>query len=369
MSTEGDVEAGFEGYERANGVVGMRDRVLVLPSVICSHMVADRIAAAVPEAVSAPHGHGCAQIGDDNDQTRRTFLGLGANPNVAGTVVVGLGCEVLQSDTVASQLDERGVPVRELSIQEAGGTEACIERGIELVHDLRSARTARSSADLGDVTIGIVSSDLRDSTVECADALVGRFVESVVESGGRVVVAGSERLTANPAAARAAARSETVDSLDEMFARHRNHPARATRVAAKAREMAFNDTIRSWGGLSISEIIDYGDRITIDSGLAVLDAPSRFEEAATGLGAAGAGIIVHVTADGIPAGHPVVPVLKVSGDTDTLAALTADIDVDATRSDDIALRDRVLSVAGGEPCCVERHGLTEFAITRVGPSM
>lgn len=366
-------EAGqFEGYERPTGDVGVRNNVLVLPSVICSHVVADRIADAVPEAVSTPHGHGCAQIGGDNDQTRRTFLGLGSNPNVAGTVVVGLGCEVLQSDDVASRLDERGVPVRELSIQDVGGTEECVEAGVEHVRDLRrvARETARTTAGLGDLTVGVVSSDLGDSTVTEADPLVGRLAESVVEAGGRVVVAGSERLTADPDAARAAAVDEaTADAVDDLLARHRDYPAKATRIAAEAGGMEFADTTRSWGGLPVSEVVDYGDRATLDSGLAVLDAPSRFEEAATGLAAAGAQIVVHVTGDGIPAGHPVVPVVKVSGDADTVDALAEDIDVDATSADHASVRDRVLAVANGDPSRAERHGLTQFAITRVGPSM
>ncbi|MFC6734193.1 UxaA family hydrolase [Haladaptatus sp. GCM10025707] len=113
--TEGAVQ--FEAFDRGDGRIGVRNRVLVLPSVICSHMVADRIAASVPDAVSTPHDHGCAQIGSDNDQTRRTFLGIGTNPNIAGTVVVGLGCEVIQSDSLAADLAARGVPVSELSIQ------------------------------------------------------------------------------------------------------------------------------------------------------------------------------------------------------------------------------------------------------------
>jgi altronate dehydratase large subunit len=377
MSTESDFEAvseadQFGGYERATGDIGARNHILVLPSVICSHMVADRIADTIPEAVSTPHGHGCAQIGSDNDQTQRTFLGLGSNPNVAGTVVVGLGCEVLQSDDVASQLKKRDVPVRELSIQGVGGTDECIEEGIEQAHNLRqnARETARTSANLGDLTVGVVSSDLRNSTIEEADPLVGRLAESVVEAGGRVVVAGSERLTVNlEAATAAAADSGVVDSLNALFARHRDYPAKARRVAAEASGMTFDDTTQSWGNLPISEVIDYGDQVTLDSGLAALDAPSRFEEAATGLAAAGAQVVIHVTGDGIPAGHPIVPIVKVSGDADTIAVLSEDIDVDATRTALPALCEQVLAVADGEPCCAEKHGLTQFAITRVGPSM
>lgn len=376
MSAESNLEATsetgqFEGFERADGRIGVRNNVLVLPSVICSHVVADRIADTVPTAVSTPHGHGCAQIGSDNDQTRRTFLGLGSNPNVAGVVVVGLGCEVLQSDDIASQLDERDVPVRELSIQDTGGTEECIEEGVKQVNDIRlvARETSRTSASLGDLTVGIVSSDLDNSTIEEADPLVGRLAESIVEAGGRIVVAGNERLTANPDTARAAAAEKVADAVDTLFARHQNYPAKAARIAAEAGRLPFEDTTRSWGCLPISEVVDYGDQISVDSGLAVVDAPSRFEEAATGLVAAGSQIVLHVTADGIPAGHPVVPVMKVSGDADTVAALPDDIDIDATSTNVSTFRDRVLEVADGDACRTEAHGLTQFAITRVGPSM
>lgn len=364
-------ERAFAGFDRGERGTGVRNRVLVLPSVICSHVVADRIAERVPEAVSAPHDHGCAQIGDDNEQTRRTFLGLGSNPNVAGTVVVGLGCEVLQSDEVAADLADRGGPVRELSIQGVGGTDECVERGVDLARELvEDARASeRATASLGDLTLGVVASDLRDSTVGTADPLVGELVASVVEAGGRVLVAGTERFTAHPEAARAAATGDAREAMAALLGSHRDRPARATRVRAEALDHEFEELARGWAGLSVEEVVRYGDRATLDNGVALVDAPARFEEAATGLAAAGASLVVHVTGEGVPAGHPLVPVLKVSGDAETVAALPDDIDVDATAADAGALARRVLAVADGEACRAERHGLTEFAITRVGPSM
>lgn len=364
-------ERTFTGYDRGERGTGTRNRVLVLPSVICSHIVADRIAERVPEAVSAPHDHGCAQIGADNEQTRRTFLGLGTNPNVAGTVVVGLGCEVLQSDEVAAELGDLGVPVRELSIQGAGGTEECLERGVEFVEELvADARASeRTAAGVEDLTLGVVASDLRDSTLETADPLVGELVSSVVEAGGRVLVAGTERFTAHPEAAREAASADAREAVSDLLEVYRDQPARATRIRADAAERGFEALSRQWAGLPVEEVVRYGDRATLEQGVGLVDAPARFEEAATGLAAAGANLVVHVTGEGVPSGHPLVPVLKVSGDAETVAALPDDIDVDATSTDADELARRVLAVADGESACAERHGLTEFAITRVGPSM
>ncbi|WP_435181366.1 UxaA family hydrolase [Halorussus sp. AFM4] len=364
-------EEPFTGYRRSDGRLGVRNRVLVLPTVICSHLVAEEIAERVDCAVATPHDHGCAQLGVDNSQTKRTLLGVAENPNVAGTVVVGLGCEHVQSDTVATALSDRNLPVREVSIQDAGGTEPCIERGVEAAIDLTDQVQAatRTPVSLGDLTVGLVSSDLSDSTVEEAEPLVGAFARSVVEAGGRVVVAGSERFAAHPAATRAATDAATSPDVDDLLERHQNHPARASRVYARALERGFEESIGLCGGLPVREIVSYGEVATHDRGLAVVDAPSRFDEAATGLAAAGVQLILHVTGEGIPTGHPLVPVLKVSGDSETLSALPDDIDIDARSVTSPELTESVLAVANGKRTSPEHHGITEFAITRVGPSM
>jgi len=354
--------------------VGVRDRVLVLPSVICSRIVADRIADRVPGAVSASHDHGCGQIGDDKAQTHRTFLGVGANPNVAGTVVVGLGCESIQSDDVAADLADLGVPVRETAIQDAGGTDATVEAGVAAVEGLRNRSTDDSegivTASLQDLTVGVVSGDLAEATRETADPLVGAVVDELVDAGARVVAAGSERVTAHPeAAAGRAATDDAAAALRGLAERHRGRPARASRVGGAAREHEFEAVTRAWGEAPIRDVLDYGERATHAEGLAVVDAPSRFAEAATALVAAGAQVVVHVTGDGVATGHPVAPVLKMSGDPETLAAVGDDIDVDATATDAEDLLASLRAVASGERVRAEEHGLVSSAITRVGPSM
>jgi len=365
-----DRDVAFEGYDRGERGVGVRDRVLVLPSVICSREVADRIADAVTGAASAPHDHGCAQIGDDKDQTGRAFLGIGSNPNVAGTVVVGLGCESVQSDEVAAGLEERDVPVHEVTIQDTGGTEACVEAGVEAAESLQRDATARRTADGSALTVGVVSGDVTETTRETADPLVGAFVDRVVAAGGRVVVAGTERVLAHPDdAAERAATDAVAAALRDLAESYRGQPARARGVARAAAERDFAAVTEAWGVQPVRDTLAYGERATHDRGLALVDAPSRFEEAATALAAAGAQVVVHVTGQGVPTGHPVVPVCKVSGDAETLAAVGGDVDVDARTTTPADLLSTVRGVADGDLTCAEEHGLTSMAITRVGPSM
>ena len=352
-------------YARPDGI-GVRNRLLVLPSVICSRLVADRIADAVPGAVSAGHDHGCAQLGADEAQTERTLEGVATNPNVAGAVVVGLGCEGVQSDRLAGTLADRGVPVRELSIQGVGGSDEAVDRGVDAARELSNRASRTATADLGDLTVGVVSSDLQASTVDRADPLIGHVVDRVVDAGGRVVVAGTERLRPHGDAVR---ETMAADVADRYAAVIESSPSRTAGLTHRAADRSFADLSGLWGGRPIRDVIPYGAPATHDSGVALVNAPTGFAEASTALAAAGAHVVLHATADGIPTGHPIVPVCKVTGDAGTFAALEGDIDVDARTAGADDLSTLVGRVAGGERTCAERHGLTAFAISRAGPSM
>lgn len=378
MSTPGDAtprrgsRAAFDAYRREDGRVGVRNRVLVVPSVICSHVVAERIAEANASAVAAPHDHGCGQVGEDHERTERTLLNLARSPNVAGATVVGLGCEHLQSGPFADRIAERGVPVRETAIQAAGGTDACLEVGVAATADLAAtaADADRADATLGDLTVGVVSSDLDGSTRSVADPLVGAAVDALVDAGARVVVAGTERLATHvDAAADRTATATVADAVREVCERDAGRPGNARRIARRAADAPFDEVVGTWGSASVDEFIPYGGRASADGGLTLVDAPSRFEEAATALAAAGASVVVHVTADGVPTGHPVVPVLKVTGDGTTADALADDIDIDARAADADAVLDEVARVSDGGRTASEEHGLTSFAISRAGPSL
>lgn len=365
------LEAQFDAYRRPSGGVGVRNDVLVVPSVICSHITADRIAGAVDGAVSLPHDHGCAQIGHDHEQTERTLFNLTHNPNVAGATVVGLGCEHLQSGPFADRIREDGVPVRETAIQDAGGSEACRAEGEEMTREL--AETARETdgaeATLSDLTVGVVSSDLAASTSGTADPLVGRTVDSLLDAGVRVLVAGTERLAPHAdAAVERAADGDVAEDLRRVTNRDAGRPGNVRGIVRRASSLPFTDVVGAWGSADVAELVAYGNRATVDDGLVLVDSPSRFEEAATALAAAGASLVVHVTAEGVPTGHPMVPVLKVTGEASTAAVLADDVDVDAREATLETLLAELYRVADGEPTATERHGLTQFAINRSGPS-
>ena len=86
------------GYPRSDGTFGIRNHLLILPTSVCSSDTASRIASQVPGAVAIPHQHGCCEIGEDYEQTVRTLIGFGKNPNVGAVLIVSLGCEGIQAE-------------------------------------------------------------------------------------------------------------------------------------------------------------------------------------------------------------------------------------------------------------------------------
>ena len=81
-------------YRRANGDIGVRNHLAVIPSVFCANHVAKQIAAQLANAIAFPHPTGCGQHGKDLEQSYDTLAGLGQNGNFGAVIVVGLGCEL-----------------------------------------------------------------------------------------------------------------------------------------------------------------------------------------------------------------------------------------------------------------------------------
>ena len=88
----------FMGYERADGKVGIRNEIWILPLVGCVNHTAQRIAEAGSKLGPAPvytftHPYGCSQLGEDHCRTRDLLAALVRHPNAGGVLVLSLGCE------------------------------------------------------------------------------------------------------------------------------------------------------------------------------------------------------------------------------------------------------------------------------------
>jgi len=144
------------GFRRPDGRFGVRNHLLVLPSVVCATHAAGEIARA-SGAVALTHQHGCLHVGDDLAHTGEALVGTAVNPDVGGVVVVSLGCETLKGRRLARRIGERGQRVRFVGIQQAGGTERAVAEGRAAVAELAGAlaRDVREPLPPGALTVGV----------------------------------------------------------------------------------------------------------------------------------------------------------------------------------------------------------------------
>ena len=174
----------INAYPRAQGQPGARNYVFVLPSVVCSALVAAEIAEAAG-ATAVAHQHGCGHIGQDIVQTRALFAGLASSPNVAQSLVVSLGCETVQGRGVVDEIVRQGGDAQFVGIQDSGGSTAARQEGIRIAKELKTRADAieREAADASALTLGIVADRTDDRLVD--------LVNHAVAAGARVVLAGS----------------------------------------------------------------------------------------------------------------------------------------------------------------------------------
>jgi altronate dehydratase len=167
----------IHGFLRPDGRIGARNEVLVLPSVVCSTLAAQRMAEGL--AVAIVHQHGCGHVGDDVGHTERAFLGIATSPNVGAALVVGLGCETIQGRRLARRIQERGQRVEFVGIQAEGGTGRAVERGRAVVARLRAEVDVlrRETADACGLVVGIdADGPLTDEVAEAAARRGARVV-------------------------------------------------------------------------------------------------------------------------------------------------------------------------------------------------
>ncbi|MBW2148212.1 MAG: UxaA family hydrolase [Deltaproteobacteria bacterium] len=100
----------ISGYLRPDGSIGFRNHIAILTSVGCANDLALKLGRMYPNILLLTHRQGCSQLGADNDQTFRTLAGLGKNPNIAGVLVVGLGCETIPAEHLANEISKTKKP-------------------------------------------------------------------------------------------------------------------------------------------------------------------------------------------------------------------------------------------------------------------
>ncbi|HHY92705.1 MAG TPA: UxaA family hydrolase [Firmicutes bacterium] len=382
-----------QGYVRPWGGIGIRNHVLILPVVVCAGEVAQRIAQAVPGTVAVPHQHGCGQIGADFEQTKRTLVGFGAHPNVAGVVVVGLGCEKVAAEEVAAEIAARGPKVELVVIQKEGGSHRAVERGVELARRLvqEAAALKTEPVPVSALILGLECGGSDATSGLAANPALGVASDLLVAAGGTSILSETpEIMGAEHLLARRAVSPEVAQRLYEIVARV-EEGARRMGVDIRGAQPAPGNIvggittieekslgcIHKAGTAPVQGVLEYAEAPQ-GRGLWVMDTPGHDVESVTGMVAGGAQIVVFTTGRGTPAGCAIAPVIKVTGNRRTFQLMEENIDLNAgtiiegTESiEEVGRRlfKLLMEVAGGRLTKAEQLGHHEFAITRIGPTL
>nr|WP_253957953.1 UxaA family hydrolase [Metabacillus halosaccharovorans] len=382
----------FLGYRRHDGKVGVRNHVLILPTITCATQAAKQITELVHGTVSFIHQHGCAQVGVDYEQTFRTYVGLGLNPNVYGVVVLGLGCETHQARSVAGEIAKTGKRVEMVSIQDHGGTLSAIAEGAKAATKLVQEASAqmREWCDFSELIIGTECGGSDACSGLSANPAVGVVSDMIVEKGGTAILAetteliGAEHLLANRAKNdRVAKRAyEIIEAMENrsilmgVDIRTGNPSPGNIKGGLSSLEEKSLGAANKAGTSQLNEIIDYAEAPT-EKGLVWMDTPGHDIEQLTGMVAGGAQVVLFTSGRGTPTGSPIAPVIKISTNTPMFKRMSENMDLDAgtiidgkETVEDVGKRifDEIGMVCSGKLTKAEILKQHDFGIWRIGPT-
>ena len=384
----------FMGYYREDGSVGVRNLIAVIPSVFCSAKVAERIAYQVPGTVFFRHPVGCSQVGEDLEITAKTLIGIGRNPNFAGVVVVGLGCERFSPYELAEGIAPAKKMLETVVIQKEGDSLAAIQKGVSYARRMQQIASLqqREEADVSHLTIGLNcgGSDMTSGLI--ANPALGIASDKLVAQGGTSILSEiTELIGTEHILARRAANERVAEEIRAIIAATERRLERQTRESSNVKRTHLISTGNYDGGLSsvvekalgsmkksgnapFSGTIKYGETPK-GKGLHLLDSPGHDGEVSTGQVAAGAQIILFPTGRGTPTGFPGVPVIKITGNPATYEKMKENIDINAGQvlTGEKTLEEmgeeiyqEILQVASGKMAKAEILGHDEqFCITRM----
>ncbi|HKP87291.1 MAG TPA: UxaA family hydrolase [Blastocatellia bacterium] len=394
--------ATFAGFRRPDGRVGTRNFILIVPTSMCASHEAQQISmisefmlynreryANVDGVVAIPHNKGCGcQDGSTIEVMLRTLANYADHPNVGGVILMDLGCEKTNLSEVEKYLLKReksfDKPVAKIGIQEAGGTQAAIERGLKEVERMLPEvnNAGRVACPVSELVLGVKCGASDGFSGISANPALGRACDSLVRSGGTVLISevpefcGAEHILANRAKDAATGRAvyRMVDWYKEYAAKFGavlNQNPSPGNVAGGL----LNITIKSLGAIAkagttrIEGTLEYAETAK-NRGVNLMQGPGYDQESTPGLVGAGATVVVFTTGRGTTIGNAIAPVIKLASNTPVFHRMSRDLDlsaggvIDGTESiDEVGARvfEHVRRVASGEVMAkAEEHKHREF---------
>ncbi|EKY3366659.1 UxaA family hydrolase [Campylobacter coli] len=379
------------GYRREDGKFGLRNKVIIIPSVHCANKVCENIARKCNGAVYINHQHGCSQLEFDALQTRDVLIGHGSNANVFGVLIIGLGCEVIQAKAVAEKIKE-ATPYKKveyLVIQECGGSKNTIENGIKIVNEMleSAAKLQKSEGDFSDLILGTECGGSDSYSGLSANPALGSLSDFVIDEGGAVILAETTELIGCEAILTKRAKNDEIAKrvYDKILAyenlvksfhadiRGANpSPGNIAGGLSTIEEKSLGCVYKA-GTRTLMDVIDYAKPV-VSKGLTFMNTPGNDIEQLSAMVAGGANICVFTTGRGTPTGSAIVPTIKMSSNTFCYENMNDAIDINAGSIIDgiktkeevrDELIDLIVRISKGELVKAELNEQNDFSVWRL----
>ena len=386
----------FEGFRRADGKVGVRNEIWIVPTVGCVNSIAQALekqakclaAGTVEDVVAFPHPYGCSQMGDDQENTRKILADMINHPNAGGVLVLGLGCE---NSNIPVLMDYIGAyDERRVKFLQCQDVEDEMEEGMKLLKELAdyAGGFSREKIDAGELIIVMKCGGSDGLSGITANPVVGAFSDMLISKGGTTILTevpemfGAETLLMN--------RCETPELFDQTvelindfknyFKRHDQtiyenpSPGNKKGGISTLEDKSLGCTQKS-GSAPVKGVLSYGEPVKT-KGLNLLSAPGNDLVASTALAMSGAHIVLFTTGRGTPFASP-VPTVKISsnsrlaGHKNNWIDFNAGTMVEDSSKEQLAkeLFEYVLAVASGKKVKAEEAGFHDMAIFKQGVTL
>jgi altronate dehydratase large subunit len=364
------------GYIRPDGSVGIRNKLLIIAVDECCEGIARTIAGEFEEAVVLTNWYTCMLGG--NEETFNQMVGVAKNPNVAGILVVAMGCGSILPAQITEPIASMGKMASSITCQEAGGTRKAVRLGIEKLRLMKKHidDLVREPFPASKLILGVKCGGSDTSSGIASNPSVGATVDKLVDMGA--VCIGGELFE--------------LQGCEDILAQRAVSPT----IAAKIRKLIDNERKRwsiegidietmsignSVGGIttieenSLGALHKTGSRPIVDVlqfNKDFIDIPQKpgFYLSEVTMLCGGAGVnyaalgshIILWTSGAAGFNNAIVPVIRISGNKDIF---NEDMDIDArsimdgTRGVDAVSEDilnKVVSIVNGEPTAIEGIG-------------
>ena len=328
----------FKGFQRADGQVGVRNHVAILPLTAALNGIVTEVVKRVPELISFAHTSSYFQ--ETSPYHDRLIRSLLLHPNYGAIILVGLGYEKDDAKMLAQEYAQKtGKPIFGTIVIEDGGYEAAVKLCESEARKLLdyTGRQERTDCPLSKIILSEQCAGSDACSGLTANQAVGKLSDWLIENGGATILTEMEELK----------------GCEEFLAARCSDPDLADRIRKNIKawpmQPIHQNVFYSRGGMSnilekslgcynkggkapVSDLIGYAEPVGTRKGLILMDGTAADMESVCGEIAADSQIVVFTSGNGNPIGFPGFPVLKVSANPKVFATMGGkggDMDINA----------------------------------------